>query len=61
MTNGANEQAVALFLQEKISFLQIGRLVEEVQSRFTSPERYTVDDVLQADAWARRQVLSLLS
>ena len=28
IANGANEQAVALFLEGKISFLQIGELVE---------------------------------
>ncbi|ANV83502.1 1-deoxy-D-xylulose-5-phosphate reductoisomerase [Picosynechococcus sp. PCC 7003] len=59
--NAANEQAVALFLEEKIEFLDIPRLIEKVCDRHqndnnTSP---TLDDILQADQWARQEVLNL--
>ncbi|MBV5257591.1 1-deoxy-D-xylulose-5-phosphate reductoisomerase [Synechococcus moorigangaii CMS01] len=59
--NGANEQAVALFLEEKIEFLDIPRLIETVCDRHKSDHttRPSLDDILQADQWARRAVLEL--
>ena len=59
--NAANEQAVALFLEEKIEFLDIPRLIEKVCDRHTADNKTepTLDDILQADQWARDQVLSL--
>lgn len=56
--NGANEQAVALFLEGKIQFLQIARLVEEALSRTPSGNAEILDQVLAADREARRQVYS---
>jgi 1-deoxy-D-xylulose-5-phosphate reductoisomerase len=54
--NAANEQAVALFLQERISFREIASLIEAVCDRhrgewIPSP---SLEDVLAVDAWARR-------
>ena len=59
--NAGNEQAVALFLEEKIEFLDIPRLIEKVCDRHTADNKTepTLDDILQADQWARDQVLSL--
>lgn len=54
--NGANEEAVALFLQEKISFLDIGRLVEGCVERDSYAGGYTLQDVYACDAAARRYV-----
>ena len=56
--NAANEQAVALFLEERIHFLDIPRLIERVCDRHrvdltTSP---SLADVLAVDAWAREAV-----
>ena len=50
--NGANEQAVALFLQGKIGFLEIPRLVESAMDR-QSPGNVTLEEVLAADREAR--------
>jgi 1-deoxy-D-xylulose-5-phosphate reductoisomerase len=57
--NGANEQAVALFLAEKIDFLDIPRLIEQVCDRFGSQNNQTpsLEDILAADNWARKAVL----
>lgn len=57
--NAANEQAVALFLSEKIQFLDIPRLIEEACDRYlvhncSSP---TLDDIIAADHWARQEVV----
>lgn len=57
--NAANEEAVALFLEEKIGFLDIPKVIERVCDRHrndntTNP---SLDDILTADQWARRAVL----
>ena len=59
--NAANEQAVALFLNEKIDFLDIPRLIERVCDRFSSQNSLqpSLDDILAADEWARRAVLDI--
>ena len=55
--NGANEQAVSLFLNDKISYWEIGEIVEECLHTFSSQvNEYTLQDVLEADAWAREFV-----
>jgi len=52
--NGANEQAVALFLNDRISFWEIGEIVEECFHTFSNEmSEYTLQDVLDTDAWAR--------
>lgn len=58
--NAANEQAVALFLEEKIQFLDIPKLIEMAcdkhqQDNCQSPG---LDDILAADKWARQEVLA---
>ena len=50
--NGANEQAVALFLEGKIGFLDIPRLVEAAMAR-QAPGIVTLEAVLEADKEAR--------
>jgi 1-deoxy-D-xylulose-5-phosphate reductoisomerase len=60
--NAANEQAVALFLEEKISFLDIPRVIEKVCDRFAIHNSSTpsLDDILAADNWARQEVSNCL-
>ncbi|ELR96732.1 1-deoxy-D-xylulose-5-phosphate reductoisomerase [Gloeocapsa sp. PCC 73106] len=57
--NAANEQAVALFLEEKIKFLDIPRLIESVCDRHQRDNSLTpsLEDILSADQWAREEVL----
>ena len=54
--NGANEEAVRLFLQDKIGFLDIGRLVEGVVDSEAFGGDYTLQDVYDCDAMARAYV-----
>ncbi|MEL6160505.1 MAG: 1-deoxy-D-xylulose-5-phosphate reductoisomerase [Cyanobacteria bacterium J06627_32] len=59
--NAANEQAVALFLQEQIHYLEIAKVIEKVCDRHradlnTTP---TLEDILAVDQWARRAVTEL--
>jgi 1-deoxy-D-xylulose-5-phosphate reductoisomerase len=59
--NAANEQVVALFLEEKIRFLDIPRCIESVCSSFSPQNRSnpSLDDILAADKWARQEVLTV--
>ncbi|MFO7628519.1 MAG: 1-deoxy-D-xylulose-5-phosphate reductoisomerase [Prochlorococcaceae cyanobacterium] len=56
--NAANEQAVALFLEEQVHFLDIPRLIERVCDRHRADltANPCLDDVLAVDAWARQAV-----
>jgi 1-deoxy-D-xylulose-5-phosphate reductoisomerase len=58
--NAANEQAVELFLESEIRFLDIPRLIETVCDRFQSYNRSdpSLDDIIAADQWARQEVLA---
>ena len=58
--NGANEEAVALFLQDKIGFLDIGRLVEGMVDSDSFGGSYTLSDVYECDRMAREYVRSHL-
>jgi 1-deoxy-D-xylulose-5-phosphate reductoisomerase len=59
--NAANEQAVALFLEEQIRFLQIPQVIEQVCDRYRVHNCPTpsLDDIVAADQWARQEVLTL--
>lgn len=52
--NAANEVAVAAFLDEQISFLAIPRVIESVLNELPVNAVDNLDDVLDADAQARR-------
>jgi 1-deoxy-D-xylulose-5-phosphate reductoisomerase len=58
--NATNEQAVALFLAEQISFLQIPQLIETVCDRFQSQNQAnpSLESIIAADQWARQEVLA---
>lgn len=56
--NGANEAAVALFLQDRIPFYQIAELVREAMDTVDYLPEITVDDVLESDRAARESVYS---
>jgi len=53
--NAANEVAVDRFVKREISFLQIFETVTSVMDRHTLVVHPTLEDVLQADAWARQE------
>ncbi len=56
--NGANEEAVRLFLEKKISFLQIGDLVEAATKEQKDVSEFTIEDVFACDKQAREFVLN---
>jgi len=55
--NAANEQAVELFLTEKIGFTQIPQLIEIACDRHNYTSQPDLEDILDADRWARQAVL----
>ncbi len=55
--NGANEEAVRLFLERKIAFLDIAELVFGAVEAQKSVDTFTLDDVFEADKAARAYVL----
>jgi 1-deoxy-D-xylulose-5-phosphate reductoisomerase len=61
--NAANEQAVALFLEEKIRFLDIPRCIERVCDRHQADNcpNPSLDDIVAADKWARQEVVAASS
>lgn len=62
--NAANEEAVDAFRKGRIGFIAISETVERVLSAATSGadegNRVTLEDVLEADAWARRQAVAVM-
>ena len=58
--NGANERANALFREGKIGFLQIADLVEKATEKTVNKDFYTLEEVLEADRYARELVDSLI-
>jgi 1-deoxy-D-xylulose-5-phosphate reductoisomerase len=54
LLNAANEVAVAAFLDRRIGFLDIPRLIETVLDKVACADVHELQDVLDADAAARR-------
>ncbi len=57
VANGANEEANRLFREGSIAFLDIGDLVMGAIDNIDNYEIHTVEDVIRADALARRYVI----
>ncbi|HOQ00540.1 MAG TPA: 1-deoxy-D-xylulose-5-phosphate reductoisomerase [Acetivibrio clariflavus] len=52
--NAANEEAVGLFLKEKIKFVDIPNAIEKVMSKHAIVNNPTIEDILEVDLWARQ-------
>ena len=57
--NAANEVAVELFLKNEIGFMEIPEIIETVMDKHTSAARPGMQDVLDADRWAREYAKNL--
>ena len=58
--NGANETAVKAFLDGKIGFLDIADIIEKTMNSYNVKYNYTVEDLLNADKWARNAALDFI-
>ena len=56
--NGADEEAVKLFLNKKISFTDIGDIVTEAMNNQPHTDNITVEGIIEADRRAREFVIS---
>ena len=54
--NAANEEAVAMFLNGKISFADISDLVYETVENYQNISKFTISDVIEANSKARELV-----
>jgi len=59
--NAANEEAVAAFLEERLSFLGIAALVQEVMAAHPPTPVRELEDVLEADRWARERARAAIT
>ena len=59
--NAANEVAVAAFLDERISFTGIMKLVEMTTERFSAPAPQSVEEIFAIDVEARARAAEILS
>ena len=57
--NGANEEAVALFLQDEIGFYDIYTLVSGAVDAYENIQNPTLEQILDADRFSREYVLSM--
>jgi 1-deoxy-D-xylulose-5-phosphate reductoisomerase len=57
--NGANEEAVAMFLRDEIGFYDIYRLVSAAVDAVPFIPNPTLEEILEADRLARAAVRSL--
>jgi 1-deoxy-D-xylulose-5-phosphate reductoisomerase len=57
--NAANEAAVEEFLAGRIKFVNIIEIIEDCLNRHNVKTTVSLEEVLEADAWARREVAEL--
>ena len=58
--NGANEELVSLFLQEKINFLDIQNKLADIMEENNLKAPSDIDEILEIDKVARRKVVELI-
>jgi 1-deoxy-D-xylulose-5-phosphate reductoisomerase len=57
--NAANEAAVQEFLAGRIKFVKIVELIEQCLNKHEVKRNVSLEELLEADAWARREVVKL--
>ncbi|MCD6408475.1 1-deoxy-D-xylulose-5-phosphate reductoisomerase [bacterium] len=58
--NGANEEAVNLFLKNKIKFNQIIKIVEKVISLHKLKKEVSLEEIYEIDKWAKEEVRKIV-
>jgi 1-deoxy-D-xylulose-5-phosphate reductoisomerase len=59
--NAANEVIVEAFLQERLKFGKIAESIERILHKHRTVSKPSLEDILEADQWARRQAENLVS
>ncbi|NTW07085.1 MAG: 1-deoxy-D-xylulose-5-phosphate reductoisomerase [Syntrophaceae bacterium] len=58
--NAANEIAVEAFLEKKIKFVDLPEIIDKVLSRHKTVKKPALEEILQADKWARMQAKEII-
>ena len=58
--NASNEVAVSMFLNDKIDFLSIERIIEKTINAHTNISEPSLEEVLEVDKWAREYASQLI-
>ena len=58
--NAANEMAVCAFLEKRIDFLDIFRLIASIMEHHTRIDNPDLSGIIEADCWAREKARSLI-
>lgn len=61
VANAVNEEAVKLFLNDQISFLDIGKLVMSAVEEYKPSDYISLEDVLETDKLARENCINYVS
>jgi len=59
--NAANELTVKAFLEGKLLFVEIHEVVNQTLNRHQVAEKPGLDDILNADKWAREEAKKIIS
>ncbi len=57
--NAANEEAVGLFLKEKVKFVNIPGIIENIMGRHSIIRNPTLENIVEVDLWARQMVRNM--
>jgi len=58
--NAADEVAVSAFMENKIRFIDLSKVIEKVLARHDLINNPSLDDILQADLWARIETKEII-
>ena len=58
--NAANEVVVAAFLERKIGFREMHRVIDKTMQGHKTRRPREVDEIIEVDRWAREQASSLI-
>ncbi|PKN51979.1 MAG: 1-deoxy-D-xylulose-5-phosphate reductoisomerase [Deltaproteobacteria bacterium HGW-Deltaproteobacteria-13] len=58
--NAADEVAVSAFMKKKIRFIDLPEIIEKVMTLHGVIDNPSLDDILQADLWARRETEKII-
>ncbi len=61
VVSAANETAVKYFLEEKIGYADIARVIRATMDAHSPSSTRTVEDVLKADLWARQEAEKIIA
>ncbi len=59
--NATNEVAVAAFLQGRLGFLQISRLIREMMDRHEPAARHDLEEIFRVHNWARQEAQQMIN